>query len=140
MNLRRKMVDIYLYKIGGSAEKRRIYEFNLMCTHFNEKVQEGAAHCLENEFCQQGHMIPRDKETIQTGFSIFQVLTILGSTCPEHPKLQCLNRDLRKYDYLWKDYDAYHAQIFQEPRDSHLAPQSFQSFERYNATERRLLD
>jgi len=140
MNLRRKMVDIYLYKIGGSAEKRRIYEFNLMCTHFNEKIQEGAAHCLENEFCQYGHMIPRDKETIQTGFSIFQVLTILRSTCPEHPKLQCLNRDLRKYDYLWKDYDDYYSQIFQETRDSHLALQSFQSFERYNATERRLLD
>lgn len=71
MNLRNKMVEIYLYKIGGSAEKRRIYEFNLMCTHYNEKVQEGASHCLENEFCQYGYMIPRDKETIQTGFSIF---------------------------------------------------------------------
>ena len=51
-----------------------------------------------------------------------------------------MNRDLRKYDYLWKDYDAYYKQIFQETRDSHLALQSFQTFERYNETERRLLD
>jgi hypothetical protein len=71
MNLRNKMVDIYLYKIGGSAEKQRVYEFNLMCTHFNDKIKEGASHCLEHEFCQYGYMIPRDKETIQTGFNIF---------------------------------------------------------------------
>lgn len=47
---------------------------------------------------------------------------------------------MRKYDYLWKDYAAHYQQIFQETRDSHLALQSYQTLERYNETERRLLD
>lgn len=64
MNLRDKMVEIYLFKIGGSPEKQKVYEFNLMCTHFNDKIKEGVSHCIENEYCQYGHMIPRDKETI----------------------------------------------------------------------------
>jgi hypothetical protein len=67
-------------------------------------------------------------------------VSILRSTCPDHPKLQCLNRDLKKYDYLWKDYARYYQDIFQETGDSHLALQSFQAFERFNETEKRLLD
>jgi hypothetical protein len=63
-NLRDKMVDIYLFKIGGSDEKKRIYEYDIMCNHFNKPVKEDEENCIENEFCRQGHMIPRDKLTI----------------------------------------------------------------------------
>ena len=71
-NLVSKMVDIYLFKIGGSKEKKEIYKFNKICKHFKKSnVKEGDNHCLEDEFCQHGHLIPRDRETIQTGFNIF---------------------------------------------------------------------
>jgi hypothetical protein len=74
-NLMSKMVDIYLFKIGGSKRKKEIYEFNKSCNHFKQKkVKEGENHCLEDEYCQLGHLIPRDRETIQTGFNIYQIL------------------------------------------------------------------
>jgi hypothetical protein len=34
-NLRDKMVDIYLFKIGGSDEKKRVYEYDIICNHYN---------------------------------------------------------------------------------------------------------
>ena len=30
-NLVRKMVDIYIYKIGGSLEKKQVYSYNVYC-------------------------------------------------------------------------------------------------------------
>ena len=70
-NLRSKMVDIYLYKIGGSPEKKKIYELDIFCNHHNKPVKDEQEHCIENEFCREGHLIPRDKETINAGFNIF---------------------------------------------------------------------
>ena len=35
-NLRNKMVDIYLYKIGGSPEKKKIYELDIFCNHYGK--------------------------------------------------------------------------------------------------------
>jgi hypothetical protein len=70
-NLKDKMVDIYLYKIGGSNEKKRIYDFDIVCNHFNKSTKEDQEHCIKDEFCREGHLIPRDKQTISTGFNIF---------------------------------------------------------------------
>lgn len=64
-NLMSKMVDIYLFKIGGSKEKKEIYKFSKICNHYkNRQLKEGDNHCIEDEFCQHGHLIPRDRETI----------------------------------------------------------------------------
>lgn len=35
-NLKDKMVDIYLFKIGGSEDKKRIYEYDICCNHYNK--------------------------------------------------------------------------------------------------------
>lgn len=64
-NLINKMVDIYIYKIGGSEEKKRIYDFDIKCSHFNDKdPSDKESRCIEDEFCQFGHFIPRDKNVI----------------------------------------------------------------------------
>lgn len=66
-NLVNKMVDIYIYKIGGSASMKKVYQYEIMCTHWKEKAKqrgEQGTHCIEDEFCEFGHMIPRDKKTI----------------------------------------------------------------------------
>jgi len=65
-SLIKTMVDIFVYKIGGSPEKERIYKFNIQCKHYKdtEKGNDGGSHCIENEFCEHGFLIPRDKNTI----------------------------------------------------------------------------
>lgn len=64
------------------------------------KRGESGTHCIENEFCEFGHLIPRDKQTIQTGFNINQILMLLQKVTPDHPKLVCFRRDVDKYEYL----------------------------------------
>lgn len=53
-----------------------IYNYDIQCKHYGrEKGIDGAPHnCIEKEYCEFGHMIPRDKNTIQTGFNIYQIL------------------------------------------------------------------
>mmetsp|Transcript_30174 Transcript_30174/g.46121 ORF Transcript_30174/g.46121 Transcript_30174/m.46121 type:complete len:80 (-) Transcript_30174:2266-2505(-) len=72
-NLIRKMVEIFIFKIGGTPEHRRIYEYNIMCSHYKDtdRGSDSGTHCIENEFCEHGHLIPRDRNTIQTGFNIY---------------------------------------------------------------------
>ena len=60
-----------MYKIGGTEEKKRIYEFDIVCNHYKQDVPADQEHCIEDEFCYLGHFIPRDKKTIDTGFTIF---------------------------------------------------------------------
>lgn len=36
-NMVKKMTDIYIYKIGGDPNRKKIYEFNKQCTHFKEE-------------------------------------------------------------------------------------------------------
>lgn len=114
-NLVNKMVDIFIYKIGGSPEKRKIYQFEVMCTHY-QKARKGmkGIHCIQDEFCEHGHLIPRDLKTIQTGFNIYQVLIILNKMNPGHPKMECFQRDMQKYNYLQQNYNVYEDNIFKE--------------------------
>ena len=39
-NLRDKMVDIFLYKIGGSPEKKKIYDYDIFCNHHGNSTKE----------------------------------------------------------------------------------------------------
>jgi hypothetical protein len=75
-NMIKKMVDIFVYKIGGNARKMNIYNYDIQCKHYGKtKGIDGSPHnCIEKEYCEFGHMIPRDKNTIQTGFNIYQIL------------------------------------------------------------------
>jgi hypothetical protein len=73
-NLILKMVEIYCYKIGGSPEKRRIYDFQITCSHYDSQLTQSLSKCIENEFCETGFLIPRDIRTIETGFQIYMIL------------------------------------------------------------------
>ena len=70
------MVDIWAFKIGGSSDKLRVYNYEIICDHWNTSVENGH-RCIKDEFCEYGHMIPRDIVTIQTGFNIYMILQIL---------------------------------------------------------------
>lgn len=87
-NLIDKMVDIFVYKIGGNKAKLEIYQFNHMCNHYEQPVGSGEYNCIKNEFCEKQYYIPRDIATIQTGFNIYQILKILEQMQPNHPKLK----------------------------------------------------
>ena len=140
-NLMSKMVDIYLFKIGGSKEKKEIYKFNKTCNHYkNRNLKEGDNHCMEDEFCQHGYLIPRDRETIQTGFNIFQILQILRRSLPNHPKLAVLEIDHQKYDFLWKDYDYYFKHIFLEIQRSYMAKPMFDRYMNFDCNSKKLID
>lgn len=102
-NLISKVVDIYVNRIGGTPEMRDVYEFNLICGHFKEKN----SHCIENEFCEFGHLVPIDFNTIQAGFNIYQVLQILSNTHPEHESLESFKRDETQYQYLLEREQEY---------------------------------
>lgn len=60
-NLVQKMIDIWVFKIGGDPNQQRIYDFNIVCNH-SEKSLEGDSgrHCIKDEFCEYGHFIDRD--------------------------------------------------------------------------------
>lgn len=95
---------------------------------------------MEDEFCQHGHLIPRDRETIQTGFNIFQILQILRRSLPNHPKLAVLEIDQQKYDFLWKDYDYYFKHIFLEIQRSYMAKPMFDRYMNFDCNSKKLID
>jgi hypothetical protein len=99
-NLIQKMLDIYTFKIGGNETKRRAYEYSIMCTHYEESSIGNENRCIENEFCEFGHMIPRDLTTIQTGFNIYQILLIFQRTHRDHPKMERFLRNEEEFIYL----------------------------------------
>jgi hypothetical protein len=35
-NLRQKLVDIFVYKIGGTEDKKIIYQYDMICDHFTD--------------------------------------------------------------------------------------------------------
>lgn len=73
-NLITKMVEIFVFKIGGNDRLKRVYEFNLQCDHYDSRAVEKNDRCIEDEFCAKGYLIPRDTTTIQTGFNIYMLL------------------------------------------------------------------
>jgi hypothetical protein len=96
-NLFHLMIDVFVFKIGGSDEKRRIYDFNIACDHY---IGGLTTLCIEDEFCQYDHLVPRDLNTIQTGFNAYKILTILFKTHPDHPSLAEFHQDMSNYDIL----------------------------------------
>ena len=53
-NLVTKMVDIYIYKIGGNEHKKQIYCFNHLCYHYEKASgQSGEINCIKDEFCEK---------------------------------------------------------------------------------------
>lgn len=142
-NLVNKMVDIYIYKIGGSEAMKKVYQYEIMCTHWKEKAKqrgEQGTHCIEDEFCEFGHMIPRDKKTIQTGFNIYQILMILQKFQPDHPKLKCFERDITKYQYLMQRSKIYQDNIFKRTAEARSANYFADQYRRFNRSEQSLLD
>ena len=138
-NLINKMVDIYIYKIGGSEEKKRIYDFDIKCSHFNDKdPSDKESRCIEDEFCQFGHFIPRDKNVIQTGFNIYQILQLLNNTCGDDPRMECFKRNELKYIYLQKEKDDLIKEIAKQQRVTSDKTQDI--YNRFNLTESKLLD
>jgi hypothetical protein len=63
-NLVKKFTEIWTYKIGGSPNKKRVYEYTIMCDHWDDKNLDGKSKCIQDEFCEFGHMIPRDLNTL----------------------------------------------------------------------------
>jgi hypothetical protein len=110
----KKMVDIFVYKIGGNSRKMNIYNYDIQCKHYGKlKGIDGVPfNCIEKEYCEFGHMIPRDKNTIQTGFNIYQILQFLRESNPDHKKLQRFDRtNVFLYDLLWKEKPKYKEKI-----------------------------
>lgn len=87
-----------------------IYNYDIQCKHFGKpKGIDGAPHnCIEKEYCEFGHMIPRDKNTIQTGFNIYMILQFLRESNPDHKKLKRFDRtNIVLYDLVWKEKPMY---------------------------------
>lgn len=99
-NLVQKMTDIYIFKVGGDPDRKKIYEFNKQCTHFKEGGD--SVRCIEGEFCEYMYLIPRDNHTIQTGFNIYSILQILKQSNPTHRAVKCLIRDESGFSFLKK--------------------------------------
>ena len=88
-NLINKMIDIYIFRIGGCDELRHNYDFNIICNHWKRAIDSSfeIVYCVQGEFCQQNHLTTNDIQTIQSGFNIFRILMILKGSFPDHPKL-----------------------------------------------------
>ena len=108
-----RAVEIFIFRIGGTSEKRAVYDLDLICDHFDkgERSTADLSQCIEDEYCEKGHLLPRDKQTISTGFNIYQVLLLLFRTHPEHSSLSSLQKDMRKQNRLWQQYSLYYACI-----------------------------
>lgn len=50
-NLKKKMVDIYLYKIGGNERKLRIYYADKKCDHWRTHDFARLNMCEKDEYC-----------------------------------------------------------------------------------------
>ena len=94
------MKEIYIFKIGGDPEKQMVYDFNMQCNHFKSSEDSGKSRCLENEFCEFKHLIPRDINTIQTGFNIYMILTILKNQNPDRKEVNIFKRNEVEYNSL----------------------------------------
>lgn len=137
------MVDIYVFKIGGTEEKKNIYQLNKVCNHWRPPSQGGDPdniHCVENEFCKDGFLIPRDQNTIQAAFNFYQVLQILDASIPDHPSLKRFKRDNMMYNLLMKDYDLYIDNVFKESVDQNSSAAIIDGVKSSNLTEQRLLE
>ena len=75
---------------------RNTYEFNIICGHYKEKN----SRCIEGEFCEHGHFVPIDFNTIEAGFNLYQILQILSLTHPDYTQLEAFKRDENQYIYL----------------------------------------
>lgn len=133
------MVDIYIYKIGGNDTKKQIYSFNHLCSHYEKASgQSGEINCIKEEFCEKQHFIPRDLDTIQTGFNIYQILKILEKVQPNHPKLKVFKGDRAKYKYLLSRKKEFDQDIFKQL--SVTSDNTHSIYERFNKSEAYLLD
>lgn len=94
------MQQIYMFKIGGDPEREMIYDFNQQCNHYKSEGDQGKSRCLEDEFCEFKYLIPRDLNTIQTGFNIYQILSILQNSNPMRRELQIFKRNEGEYKNL----------------------------------------
>lgn len=133
------MVDIYIYKIGGNDTKKQIYCFNHICNHYEKASgQSGEINCIKDEFCEKQYFIPRDLDTIQTGFNIYQILKILERVQPNHDKLKAFKGDQAKYKYLLSSKARFEADIFKQL--SITSENTNKIYERFNKSEAHLLD
>ena len=79
-----------------------IYDFNQQCNHYKSEGDSGKSRCLEDEFCEFKFLIPRDLNTIQTGFNIYQILSILQASNPDDKRLSPFKRNEGEYKSLIK--------------------------------------
>jgi len=77
-----------------------IYDFNQQCNHYKSQGDEGKSRCLEDEFCEFKYLIPRDINTIQTGFNIYMILTILKNNNPLRKEIALFKRNEGEYNNL----------------------------------------
>ena len=103
------MVDIYMFKIGGTPDIKNNYNHTIMCDHFpntetmprQESVpQSQVSNCIKDEYCEYGKLLPRDLNTIQAGFNLFQTLQIFEKILPNNQKIESFKRDLFKFKVL----------------------------------------
>jgi hypothetical protein len=108
-----RAVESFNFRIGGTSEKRAVYDLDFICDHFDkgERSTADLSQCIEDEYCEKDHLLLRDKQTISTGFNIYQVLLLLLRTHPEHSSLSSLQKDMRKQNRLWQQYSLYYACI-----------------------------
>lgn len=137
-NLIQKMVDIYIFKIGGNQNLRKVYEFNLVCNHFDNLHVEKTNKCIEDEFCEKGYLIPRDVATIQTGFNIYILLQLFQKSFPNHPKLEMFTRCEEEFMFVTQKASFYEQHIFKKSMVS--SKKTIQSYNQFNNSEQDMLD
>jgi len=138
-NLVKKMKEIYIYKIGGDPEKQMVYDFNMQCNHYKSSEDSGKSRCLENEFCEFKHLIPRDINTIQTGFNIYMILTILKNQNPGRKEVNIFKRNEGEYNSLVKkEGKKLRHRIYEKYKMSSEKTKNI--YERFNKIEVILLD
>lgn len=151
-NLVEKMVEIYMYKIGGTPEIRYIHDHTILCKHYAgaaalaSKPDSSApptaeiSHCLKDEYCEYGHLLPRDLTTISTGFNIYIVLQVLEKVLPKHPAIVPFHRDFFKYKLLLVDQELYEKHFFKTVRPPRQTTVSDEKVVGSNLQEQRLLN
>ena len=133
------MKDIYIFKVGGDPERQLIYDFNQQCNHYKSQGDEGKSRCLEDEFCEFKFLIPRDINTIQTGFNIYMILTILNNNNPIRKEIASFKRNESEYNSLvQKQGKLLKNKIYDKYRMS--SDKTKNIYERFNKIEVILLD
>jgi hypothetical protein len=122
-NLVRLAVEIYASRIGGTAQMRYHYEYDMQCDHAGKRGYS----CIENEHCEFGYLLPGDLDAIEAGFNLFQALQILARPNPDHAALAAFKRDDNEYLYLMQNEDEYLANIaYHHQRSSEMEARNFE--------------